>query len=1013
MTRWPRRWRSLIVVVVLAAVMVALLTLLVLTVLSLRGSGPEKVAGPSWFSWFDHDCENAPFSCAVVAGALVAPLPIVLGLLALVAWRLGRVRRRFQRYARKKAPELVQTAGPVDRIVGRDALCAVLKRNLQGRKTRVPHVLVGGVGVGKTAVLVRMTRLLAENGAVPVPVRLRDAQSPDELDFIDLARKRFLRTVDRRVYSESEGDKIWRKLREQDQIVVLADGLEEALIQEEHRATRDTTIRAAFVHAKTNKLPLLVTSRPHPTLRYLDAAALRMEPLSEGAALGFIRGARKTSDPKVQLIVENAEVVEAPLYMNVAQKLDEHKLLKHVDTRCATRLSLRIHMLDSWHEALVSGELRGAIPHTADERADALADLGAIAIAGLLKDTLEVPFSALDELEQLGIRCKDARYSAGVGVRLEIVEAHADGVRFLHSIVQAYLGSRRLGEVCDADLGVKHGPRWLQRTRERDARGQIPHAITSQQGPGRELLMALVMSCWYQGPQDRRPVIRDMLRAKAGRGDAKGVDLLAAAAEIDGMVADRKDDWIAAAVKECWPHVTSEAVVEAKLDAIARLGDLARSGGLPSGAEHLLQRAEHAVSRNGPSGPTAPIDRDALHALWQIASSPSEAYGARLAAAQQIGSAGPAAVGAFVREYQVGLAAADALYPTTDGSLDDDLRLRFTLHAWTLPMLIGCEDLTDGQRRALRPLVARWLDLVCEGVHPSVEEAWARGFKFEANRQPRHANLTMRNFLAEEAERLLERSQFWFTRVTLFHAFTLWALDADADADSDASGASQNGRRARRQARDRARRIVNGWNTDRGHVFVRQTASLCQEALRTRQPCRYIWIDETGVASKVGASSSRSEDVPNSRLWISPAAGWMALDRRALRLVGDLILVLNLAEGVDATRREQRLSRIGRAGALPPCMTQRNGREALHVLGGKNSRGPRPGSTCVPGCAHHLCPYAPPGHPPPRGELSEAFCRQQINAVVHVVRYWLSRRRGVRPKELRGFWKKMEERARL
>ena len=38
-----------------------------------------------------------------------------------------------------------------------------------------PHVLVGGVGTGKTAVLVRLTELLAEKRAIPVPVKLRDA----------------------------------------------------------------------------------------------------------------------------------------------------------------------------------------------------------------------------------------------------------------------------------------------------------------------------------------------------------------------------------------------------------------------------------------------------------------------------------------------------------------------------------------------------------------------------------------------------------------------------------------------------------------------------------------------------------------------------------------------------------------------------------------------------------------------------------------------------------------------
>src|SRR5512133_2229578 len=84
MTRWPRRRRSLIGVVVLGAVVVALLAVLFLTVLSLRNSDPNTVSGPPWLSWVGGDCEYAPFSCALVAGALVAQQPIVIGLLGLV-----------------------------------------------------------------------------------------------------------------------------------------------------------------------------------------------------------------------------------------------------------------------------------------------------------------------------------------------------------------------------------------------------------------------------------------------------------------------------------------------------------------------------------------------------------------------------------------------------------------------------------------------------------------------------------------------------------------------------------------------------------------------------------------------------------------------------------------------------------------------------------------------------------------------------------------------------------------
>ena len=78
------------------------------------------------------------------------------------------------------------TAGSIiQEVVGRDELCyvSVPMQNLRDRGTRRPHVIVGGVGAGKTAVLVQMTKLLAECEAIPVPVMLREAQDAQTLDF--------------------------------------------------------------------------------------------------------------------------------------------------------------------------------------------------------------------------------------------------------------------------------------------------------------------------------------------------------------------------------------------------------------------------------------------------------------------------------------------------------------------------------------------------------------------------------------------------------------------------------------------------------------------------------------------------------------------------------------------------------------------------------------------------------------------------------------------------------------
>ena len=83
-------------------------------------------------------------------------------------------------------------------------------------------MVIGSVGTGKTALLVRLTQLLAERHLVPIAVRLRDAQ--EGLDFGELARKRFVADADRALRSDSEGERVWRQLVKDDRIVVLADG---------------------------------------------------------------------------------------------------------------------------------------------------------------------------------------------------------------------------------------------------------------------------------------------------------------------------------------------------------------------------------------------------------------------------------------------------------------------------------------------------------------------------------------------------------------------------------------------------------------------------------------------------------------------------------------------------------------------------------------------------------------------------------------------------------------------
>src|ERR1700689_4332825 len=310
----PRRWVRLVAVLPAAIVVAFFLWLGWVTYLYVVRGGPSGAT-------FDPDrrCSSLGFSCGVLTNLVASGVLVAFASMFLL-WRLFGLQRRYRAKAQYESRELVPTAGAIiDQVVGRDELCKAVMADLHDRRRR-PHVIVGGVGSGKTAVLVRLTELLADRQAVPVPVKLRDAAN--DLDFEALARDRFLSEVNPGLFSSAEGEKIWRRLRKDGKIIVLADGLEEALIGTSAEPERDNTIRAAIRRAHQQHLPLVIASRPHDPLRATEAAILNLEPLSYEAALAYIGGEGTTEDDRrLAWIVETADVVEAPLYLQITREL--------------------------------------------------------------------------------------------------------------------------------------------------------------------------------------------------------------------------------------------------------------------------------------------------------------------------------------------------------------------------------------------------------------------------------------------------------------------------------------------------------------------------------------------------------------------------------------------------------------------------------------------------------------------------------------------------------------------
>ncbi len=1031
---------------------------------------------PSSFSLDpDRVCAPLSFTCGGLTNFLSSVL--LIGLASFfVLWRLFGLLRMYRIRARYEAREIVPTAGAsLDEVVGRDELCKVVMADLHERRTR-PHVLVGGVGTGKTAVLVRLTELLADKRAVPVPVRLRDAA--DVLDFENLAQERFLGEVNQRLISSAEGETIWRRLRKERRIVVLADGLEEALLGTGAEQERDNLIRAAIRKAHQQHLPLVIASRPHDPLRATAAAILALEPLSYEAALAYI-GAGSGSDDERRLawIVETADVVEAPLYLQITRELQAKGLLDPsaggrmgvVDTRGVDRSQLRLALLETWERAVISGYLVEDVPLNRAERSAAVEHLSALACVGLMRDRLEVDFDDLkpwpgiqaavqarladidDDFSQpSGVRNVDVRLASAWAAQLDLVDLRGNCVRFPHSLLQAYLGSRLL------DVA-------LQQPGYRDEALRHP-------GPGREFLIALVLHSRAgrtpdprqrdgsrapknNGKKARRAaaagpsaLVQALRDAAADRDDNKVLDMYSAALEIDCGVPEPIHPAIAEEIRDRWPRIHAQdprTLEDGKRNLIKRFGEAIR---------RIEQRR-----RDGHA-----IDQPAYRQLFEIACM-ERSYPVQLAAAQQVGSGGndayravagllaaPCRLCAAERRERTGPAdqaertgqpgheaqPADSAQPgqaTEPGQAAQpapaDSRLQASIvSAWLAPMLVGSAGRPDpdpGLAEHAQADLDQWLRHIGtygrrageDDLPVSVEIAVAQGFKYAANRKPSHPDSRheSRMHLAEQALDMLKGTEYWFSQLTLIQALCLLSLSDQARRPADRHGA-------------RPEAIVQHWldvagreSTDRNpqsgvpgqpHPFVREAAQLAILALKTGKPQRYMWIDESGVVGQVGSRRAAADAAPREhRLWIPPSAGWTALNGRAQQLVADVLLLLNLADRGEQPRdSERRLKRSNRHD-LPPCITRyRPSLEPGLTVGTAISSAP--GTSCVDGCAFELCPYPPKGTQP-RVEMSEAFCRRQQTLLGNKT---LSRHRApwqeMTRRQLIEFWAEMADRAR-
>ncbi|MFJ8361785.1 NACHT domain-containing protein [Streptomyces sp. NPDC093984] len=174
-------------------------------------------------------CTRQPVACGLVTNLMSS---IIVAFLVSLLWigTISRwiVLRRHLRRIRENPRRLMADIGPgtgADEFVEPPGILAMLETELRFGPAGVPLIVTGAAGSGKTMLLHRLAMRLAEQGLVPVMLSMRGRHPDDSVTA--LARAGFLNQIDRFVTRESDGEKIWRKAREQRRVIVLVDSLDE------------------------------------------------------------------------------------------------------------------------------------------------------------------------------------------------------------------------------------------------------------------------------------------------------------------------------------------------------------------------------------------------------------------------------------------------------------------------------------------------------------------------------------------------------------------------------------------------------------------------------------------------------------------------------------------------------------------------------------------------------------------------------------------------------------------
>jgi NACHT domain len=441
---------------------------------------------------------------------------------------------------------------------------------------RGPIVVVGEAGSGKTTFAAGLAAQLAREAKAPVIVPLRGLGN--EIDFDAVGRERFQQVV-RRNRLARDADQLWNYLSSRERCVVIADGLDERVLESRAGDVTDATDEILSSEA-ARSVPLVITSRPDGLSRARLVEALELEELGEEYVAGLLVDDSKGSlgEEEAREITRQLELTLRPLYLTVARDICRRRERDALVQIAAQDTDLaRYRLLDARLDVFMNDG-----DDTRSQTVDTISMLALIALReGEAQASTVQPDGLYEDWLQAiaGPRLDRPPLLAAAAGELRFLRIDGDRVGFRHPIIQTYLASRAM-ELLRGDARLR-----------RDGRTDPEWGPLLKAGTSHEVLRALRMyatrlalSPGVEAGERMDLLTRDLIgHANTNyRNATHRLALLASAAQGLGSAATIRPDAFAeprASLAELIAHTWDDKCDPAtKIDAVRWL---ARMGGRP------------------------------------------------------------------------------------------------------------------------------------------------------------------------------------------------------------------------------------------------------------------------------------------------------------------------------------------------------------------------------------------------------------------------------------------------